>query len=712
MLLLRLILLTPCFGGEIFASGFDLALRVSDQRLLSVSYEQLEEFSAYKTPIPLSRLEITQYGKPIPFWAIENTPHNQELTHGERLVILPTQRKKFHHGFLEELAPIRIRLTESETEGLGIIHRIHPISDTEKLQPSRLERKVRWEKDAIRMAFPGSDFQSVERFYWRKLSSLDKNAWAVPEAIPSESNTVDITVSVRGATTLLDREPNFPEHALHLSCGNQQFTASWDGPYEKELKFTEVPFVAGDSITLHAPQRTTSAGNFVADVVFLNWIEIRFTQTKSLDARDAPFSFHPEKNDAPNFPISVAESGFLFCDSGISFAWEQAGQYLIEKADGKSYVYTTCDFETSDAEIRHWRTFDQNLLQTNNAHGLIITPEALEPFLGPLLHEHSENGKVLHVFKAEDIYDQFGFGQASPKAIQRAIREWAEQRNSDDTGSILLIGDASPAPVGIGRNLLPTWTEQIMNTLCASDNPYACLDDKSFLPDLAVGRIPAASAEELKNFISKQLSANGVAQSHPIRALWVVDEDEKNQSFANTIINEVADEEILIQKIFGSDNKSDESAVTRLKNTLGTKADWLFYYGHGARHVWQLGPPDYSNQSTLFTSDNLSQLASQKNHKPLRAVFALTCDNAPFDHTSDDSLGERFLMLPSGGAIAFIGASWRIQNEPELLRQYAKAASVEETIGDTFIKAKRQTQKNRRAATAFNLLGDPMLRLR
>ena len=100
----------------------------------------------------------------------------------------------------------------------------------------------------------------------------------------------------------------------------------------------------------------------------------------------------------------------------------------------------------------------------------------------------------------EEIADEFGHGQPSAEAIQSflayAFQSWARP----SPRYVLLLGDASYDPrnfMGTSRpSPLPALWTKTSYLWTASDPLLAAVNGEDALPDLAIGRLPAATVEE------------------------------------------------------------------------------------------------------------------------------------------------------------------------------------------------------------------------
>jgi hypothetical protein len=98
-------------------------------------------------------------------------------------------------------------------------------------------------------------------------------------------------------------------------------------------------------------------------------------------------------------------------------------------------------------------------------------------------------------------------------------------------------------------------------------------------------------------------------------------------------------------------------------NAMDNGLQAIHFRGHGGRDIWRTGPSDLQKNQDLFTLDHLGQFQATRR---LPVVLSLTCYTAPFDYLNADSLGEKLLRLPEGGAIALLAASWRNSLPPVL----------------------------------------------
>ena len=110
----------------------------------------------------------------------------------------------------------------------------------------------------------------------------------------------------------------------------------------------------------------------------------------------------------------------------------------------------------------------------------------------------------------EAIAPEFGHGELTPDAIKEfigyAYHEWRAPR----LRYVLLLGDATfdfKNYLGTDvTNQVPPFMVRTSYLWTASDPAYAAVNGDDLLPDVAIGRLPAKSSEELRVMVAKILA--------------------------------------------------------------------------------------------------------------------------------------------------------------------------------------------------------------
>ena len=106
----------------------------------------------------------------------------------------------------------------------------------------------------------------------------------------------------------------------------------------------------------------------------------------------------------------------------------------------------------------------------------------------------------------EEIYQEFGHGESTPHAIHEFIAHAYHFWPGPSPRYVVLLGDASyddGRPAGRRSNPVPTLLVKTSFLWTASDLIFAAVNGEDLLPDLALGRLPAASVAEAEPLVEK-----------------------------------------------------------------------------------------------------------------------------------------------------------------------------------------------------------------
>ncbi|GAF97721.1 unnamed protein product, partial [marine sediment metagenome] len=150
---------------------------------------------------------------------------------------------------------------------------------------------------------------------------------------------------------------------------------------------------------------------------------------------------------------------------------------------------------------------------SQGADVVIIGHSDLLESVRPLKELREQQGMSVVLVDVEDLYDEFNFGAKSPWALKdflaQAFQYWNPQPRY-----LILVGDTSYDPrnyLGYGEfDLLPTKLVDTEKLKTASDDWFVDFDDDE-LPEMAVGRLPAANAEEATAVVAKIINYEGYA---------------------------------------------------------------------------------------------------------------------------------------------------------------------------------------------------------
>ena len=164
----------------------------------------------------------------------------------------------------------------------------------------------------------------------------------------------------------------------------------------------------------------------------------------------------------------------------------------------------------------------------NQADWILIAPEALLPAAEPLVLHRQAQGLSAQAVSLESVYDDFGFGEASPDAVREFLAYAYHHWTAPAPRYVLLLGDASYDPKGFfsgtsRKDLLPSPLTKSSFLWTASDPLYASTNGDDLLPDLALGRLTAGSLAEAQAAVEKILAFENAGRTLSGKAVLVAD---------------------------------------------------------------------------------------------------------------------------------------------------------------------------------------------
>lgn len=560
--------------------------------------------------------------------------------------------------------------------------------------------------------------------------------------------SVRIRLGLRGWSEPRHRERDSkPHHEVEIQLNGEPVgEALWDGtePYVHELEIPATRFETGaNELTLDVPKRLyPESGDLIVDVVLLNWIEMQYERAPLVENEQLRLRLADPAGDR-KVVITAADGGpvDLYLSDGVRV---QGGGGIVAvdlPGDVSEFSVLRSNAAARPNDVVLDRPSD---LRSNDrqADYIMITHRLLRTGTDRLADFHRSRGLNVVVVDVQDIYDEFNFGIVTPQAIkeflQHAFADWRTPRPR----FVLLVGDASwdfknttaddsnyadwtyrpgenrkfwknrSTAYAEGaelnhRNLVPTSSYLTLEGHAASDTWFVCFDDGDALPDMAIGRLPVVTPEELDHVIDKTIAFTADPPVGPWRRnlLFITNESPSFQRRSDMIAERYRGRGYVPIKIYPNPSEpANEKHTRRIIETLDAGVLAVQFLGHGGRYIWRTGPPDLKKNHDLFTLEHLDELADNTR---LPVVLSLTCYSAPFDHPTADSIGEKLLRIPRRGAIAVFAASWRNSPSPIMGESLlAELTTPGNTIGEAVMRAKRGFRSDVLVQT-YNLLGDP-----
>ena len=380
-------------------------------------------------------------------------------------------------------------------------------------------------------------------------------------------------------------------------------------------------------------------------------------------------------------------------------------------ADGGSYLALTPG--AARAPLSMVADAPSNLRNTGNrADYVIIAPLQLKDAAQALATYRQSRGLVARVVELEDIYDEFNYGIASPEAI-KAFLSYAYNRWAKAPSYVLLAGEGSydyKDNLGFGDNLIPVWMAGTPNGLSAADNWFADVVGADGVPDMAIGRLPVVTAQELAAMVVKIVSYerdSGAGWAN--RVIMLADNGDVSGDFSATSDEAAA----LLTGGYTADRiylgeQAIGSARSALLAKINAGAGLLNYVGHAGM--------DKLADEGLLTMDDVNALS---NGTKLPVATLMTCAAVQHAMPGYDSIGEALLLREGGGAVAvWAPTGLSLNSEATLLDEAFFRALFQKGIKPLGKAVRSALQeyavqgKYPATLAVYNLLGDPALEVK
>lgn len=420
--------------------------------------------------------------------------------------------------------------------------------------------------------------------------------------------------------------------------------------------------------------------------------------------------------------------------SGNSYRFTQTTERLRE------YVAFSNTFLTPRAV---GRIANQNLHGTSEKDLIIITAPPFRAEAQRLAGFHQQHdGLRTVVVTTDEVFHEFASGTPDPTALRDFVKMLYDRNTATwNSGGkyLLLLGRASfdyKNRITGNTNLVPAYESPSSLdplTTYTSDDFFGFLEDGEDINsgvvvntlDIGIGRIPARTLEEARNFSDKLADYHDGSAMGPWRnnLNFIADDEDNNLHLqdAETMTATVTATAPVFnpQKIYldayhqesGSAGGRYPQANAAINSNIYNGTLLWNFTGHG-------GPLRLAEEVVI----DQSIVNSWSNRYKLPLFITATCDFAPYDNPIQASLGENLLVRPKTGAIALMTTtrvvfafSNRLMNNNYLRFAFERLPGGQyRTLGQAVQAAKNYTYQNSADVAnnrKFTLLGDPAMTL-
>ena len=380
------------------------------------------------------------------------------------------------------------------------------------------------------------------------------------------------------------------------------------------------------------------------------------------------------------------------------------------EGSSKRYLAITLDSADGDAVITSDSGSD--LRSTANvADYLIITPNTFMDVAQTLADYRQGLGHNALVVDLQDIYDEFNHGIAEPEAVHEFLT-YAYQNWSSAPAYVLLAGSATidfKDYLGYGENIVPTLLVGTPYGIFAADNLFGDVVGSDGLTEIAIGRLPVVSPDQLAQVIAKIIAYESSTGDWRNEVVLLADDPDAGGNFPadSDDLAGLFDPGYTVEKIYLSQQSIGE-ARQALLDTINDGAALLNFIGHG-------GVDRLAQEGLLTTAD----VASLSNGSKLPVVTALTCNIGRHELPGFTSLGEALVTKAGGGAVAvWAPTGLSLNRDAKILGdQFFQSVlqSGDVLLGDAILNALEtyaaSSSNTFSILEMFTLLGDPALRI-
>jgi hypothetical protein len=550
---------------------------------------------------------------------------------------------------------------------------------------------------------PESDY-----WYWEGFIGGGNPTWSAKQVsihLPDVADGGKLKVFLKGAGS--------GTHSVQVSINGQTLgEGTWNdlADYELRLSVTGAQLQSGDN-TVEVRALGDSSNLFYLDHIEVKYRRLARAADNRLSVKaesDGPLAVDGFSTadiyvfdiGNPRKPVHVTSTTVTpgAVGQSVTFTAEQGRRYLV--LTGAAITSATpapmiaADLQSSSDPVDY----------------LIIAPPALVDAAQTLANYRQGKGLSSRVVGTDEICDSYNWGVASPHAVRDFLRDafhnWGVRY-------VVLVGTGSfdyRDLGGKGEPQAPTLMTSTPNGLFGCDNCLVDFDGDG-APDMAVGRIPAASVVDLQTYLAKvEAYEKGTVPLYQAGAMLLADKPDPAAGYFpqdSDWVAELLPSGTAMTRIY-LNQQAIGTARSLLFEGMNRGTGWVNYLGHGGA--------DRFSAAGLLTWDDMGTLNSIG---PLPVVSALTCAANRFEVPSYVALGERLILDADGGAIAVWAPTGLSLNEPAVRLNRSLFAAVFQqqmpTLGEAVQQALQDNIRRQDVPTymlrIYSLLGDPALQL-
>ncbi|MGA1826105.1 MAG: C25 family cysteine peptidase [bacterium] len=535
---------------------------------------------------------------------------------------------------------------------------------------------IHYEQDEYYLIMlPGKD--ELDRWVFEDAIQGGGIEW-VDQNIPAPGSIVPFTLTLPGVASagILEIKMwglSVSEHEVEIYHNDTHYeTVSWYGiaPYLATL----------DGVALVTGSNTVGLKcNGQTDIVVVDWIEATYPRSFAAENDELVFTLNAgerqqitgfNQSDLLLFDITAPDEARAAVNFSVTGGAEPYTLDCEPQYEGGKYGERTL-YALSQGAQRFPSSFtaqthDDLSSPENGADYIVITHRnigwdaggALYPWLSDLVSLREGQGLRVQVIDVEKIYNEFAYGIATPQAIKDFLEYAYYHWSRPAPQYVVLLGDST-------YDYKNNWDVPEHNAAylpaylsCASfmgevpvDDWFVMLEGGDELPDIHIGRLPAANAEQAEVMVKKILAYEDALNSKTWEknVLFVADKQTAEYEALFKIMSD--DSSALVPlglnepfKGYLGDYRSSAGLNEDIKTKINEGSLMVNYSGHGSTQVWGMDSIFGNTDVTVLTNDRM-----------LPFFVSMTCLTGYFTYPEAwgfPCMAEALLRAEDGGAIS------------------------------------------------------------
>ena len=561
-------------------------------------------------------------------------------------------------------------------------------------------------------------FTGDDTWFWEKVTVnftdiiTDTDLYTYTTAltdIVTQTGTVPLTATVRGemvAKTYTPFDDN-PDHHTKLSLNGQLLLEEfWDGATRYKFDLEVDPTRLQEGVNQLGLTILKAYDVQISDTIFFDWYEIEYSREFRADRDQIEFvgqqNGTQEIDGFTSGTVEILDITDPLKPTRVMSSTLAGGTLAFEMQHnaGTRYYIVGMDAIKKPKSIR--ATSPTDLKSSTNAYDYVfITHQDFMTATQRLADYRASQGMRTLVVDFNDIVNEFNYGIYNSIAIKHFL---AYTFNNWDVAPAygLLVGDGHWDMKGFLENSPPVympphlaWVDPWQGEV-DSTNLLGAVVGEDVLPDVALGRLPVNSVDELNAVINKIMTYESAGLSNPDwrkNVLFVADNTPDSAgdfvAYSEGIIEDyLSSPEYKVDRIYLDDfvdpdpnlcgtpepgMRSCPASNTAIVDYMTQRGAFLVnYIGHAAVQRWA-GEQIFKNTDVPLIS----------NSDRLSVVLSMTCLDGYWIHPQQDSLVSELLRDADSGVVATLSPNGLgVSTGHDVLHRGFYRAIIEDGVND------------------------------